>query len=112
MGVHDRAKIVEDYWRKLEAKADEILTAHASEVIAVAEALLVKYDMTGKECIEIIRSAANGNAEVDSESMLKALIEETIASANGKSEDVKATKKKSKSKAKAQQVLELEKEES
>jgi len=98
MGVNDRAKIVEEYWRKLEAKAEEILSAHASEVIAVAEALLVKHDMTGKECIEIIRSAANGTAEVDSESMLKALIEETIISGNGKSEEKVKAKRKSKTK--------------
>ena len=68
---------------------------------AVAHALLEKSDMTGKECIEIIQSAANGSTPVDSEHLLKELVEETIVSANGKSEE----KSKARTKRKANPKL-------
>ena len=35
-------------------------------------------DMTGRECIEVIHSAANGVEPVNSEDLLKELVEETI----------------------------------
>ena len=50
-----------------------------AEVHAVAQALLDRNDLTGKQCIEIIRSAANGSEPFDSENLLKALVEETIS---------------------------------
>lgn len=57
---------------------------------AVAQALLERNDLTGKECIEVIRTAASSDEVDDSEFLLKALVEETIVNAkngNGKSEE-------------------------
>jgi cell division protease FtsH len=102
-------KIIEKFWKKLEDKTAEILAAHSTEVHAVAKALLERGDMPGRDCIEIIRASANGNGEVDSEGMLKALVEETIftvsenseedASSNTEAESQPKTKAKTKSKS-------------
>jgi len=54
------------------------LFAHSAEVHAVAQELLEKNDLTGKQCIEVIRVAAVNSESVDSELLLKALVEETI----------------------------------
>jgi cell division protease FtsH len=54
-----RAKIVEKFWQQLEDQTETLLRAHLPEVEAVAQALLLKGDMTGKECVDIIRAAAN-----------------------------------------------------
>ena len=94
----EKVKLLEDFWIKLEMVTEQILVAHAPEVHAVAQALLERADMTGRQCIEIIRSAANGSVEVDSESMLKGLVEETIKSRNGFSEENMKAKRKSKTK--------------
>ena len=78
----NRTDIVEKFWRKLEEQTERILTDHAAEVHAVAQALLEHNDLTGKKCIEIIRAAAVAGTEtVDSENLLKALVEETIVTA-------------------------------
>ena len=94
----EKVKLLEDFWIKLEMVTEQILVAHAPEVHAVAQALLERADMTGRQCIEIIRSAANGSVEVDSEGMLKGLVEETIKSRNGFSEENMKAKRKSKTK--------------
>lgn len=52
---------VERYWQELEEKTEQILREHSAEVEAVAQALLIKGDLTGKECIQIITAAKNGN---------------------------------------------------
>ena len=57
----------------------------------MAQALLDQNDLTGKQCIEIIRSAANGSEPFDSENLLKALVEETIS--DGKPYEEKEEKK-------------------
>jgi cell division protease FtsH len=108
-----KTEAVEKLWKRLEEETEKVLVNHSAEVHAVAQALLERSDLTGRECIEVIKNAATAGTEgPDSEKLLKSLVEETIVSANGKSEkDVKATKKKSKSKAKAQEELELEEEE-
>jgi ATP-dependent Zn protease len=77
--VKEKTAIVEKFWRKLEDQTSQILSKHAPEVHAVAQALLDQNDLTGKQCIEIIRSAANGSEPFDSENLLKALVEETIS---------------------------------
>jgi cell division protease FtsH len=85
--VKDKTEVVEGFWRKLEEQTEQLLTKHAPEVHAVAQALLERNDMTGKQCIEIIRTASTVNETVDSEFLLKALVEETIVNGkNGKSE--------------------------
>jgi cell division protease FtsH len=47
----------DEYWARLEAQTEQILRDHAAEVHAVANALLERNDLTGKECIEIIENA-------------------------------------------------------
>jgi hypothetical protein len=109
-----KTESVEKLWRRLEEETEKVLANHSAEVHAVAQALLERNDLTGRECIEVIKSAATniGTDGPDSEKLLKLLVEETIVSANGKSEQaVKASKKKSKSKSKAKQPLDLEEEE-
>ena len=77
--MNQRNKIIEKFWKKLEDKTAEILTAHSAEVHAVAKALLERGDMPGRDCVAIIQAAAEeGNGEVDSEGLLKLLVEETI----------------------------------
>lgn len=80
----DKSEIVQKFWRKLEDQTTKMLTDHAAEVHAVAQALLDRSDLTGKQCIEIIQAAAaEGNSTFDSERLLKDLVEETIVSPNG-----------------------------
>jgi len=106
----ERVKFIENVWIKLEEKTSEILFAHSVEVHAIANALLERNDLTGKQCIEIIQSSATASniEKVDSELLLKALVEDTIAngkngknSKNGKSAD----KAKSKARPKANPKL-------
>src|SRR5688572_12997148 len=81
--VKEKTDIVERFWSKLEEQTEKILLKHAPEVHAVAQALLERNDMTGKQCIEIIRSvASHASPETYGENMLKELVEETII--NGK----------------------------
>jgi cell division protease FtsH len=93
-----RNEVVERFWAKLEEQTEQILAKHAAEVHAVAQALLERNDLTGKQCIEVIRAAAGENEPMDSETLLKALVEETIV--NGKNGNGKP-EKKAKSKRKA-----------
>jgi cell division protease FtsH len=81
----DKTEVVEKFWHRLEKQTENILLAHAAEVHAVAQALLDRNDLTGKQCIEIIRAAAVSSEAVDSELLLKSLVEETIIDGkNGK----------------------------
>ena len=99
-----RNEVVERFWAKLEEQTEQILAKHASEVHAVAQALLERNDLTGKQCIEVIRAAAGEDEPLDSESLLKALVEETIVSGkngNGKSEKKAKPKRKAAPKLKA-----------
>src|SRR4030095_11763959 len=108
----DKSKVAEELWEKLEENTENILKEHAPEVHAVAKALLEKGDLTGRQCIEIIRAAAGEVAPLDSEKMLKALVEETIISRNGKNghENGKSEKSKTKSKSKAKEKETIEAE--
>lgn len=85
--VKEKTEVVEKFWRKLEGKTSEILGKHSAEVHAVAQALLDRNDLTGKQCIEIIQSASNGDEPLDSEKLLKSLVEETIVIAKENEED-------------------------
>jgi cell division protease FtsH len=107
----EKTEVVEKFWRKLEDQTEQILVQHSAEVHAVAQALLDRNDLTGKQCIEIIRNAATGNSSVDSELMLKSLVDETMVTAkngNGKivdheeSETQTKPKRKTRAKTKAQ----------
>jgi cell division protease FtsH len=73
----NKAKIVEKFWQQLEDQTEQILRAHSKEVIAVAEALLKVGDMTGRECVEIIRTAAgeDGSQEI-AEKVLAEIVED------------------------------------
>ena len=100
--VKEKTEIVEKFWRKLEEQTEQILAKHAPEVHAVAQALLERNDLTGKQCIEIIHAAATSSEAVDSEFLLKTLVEETIVNGkNGKSETRPKSKRKTTSRAKA-----------
>ena len=90
----DKMEVVEKFWKKLEEQTEIILTKHSAEVHAVAQALLDRNDLTGRQCIEVIRAAATSTDAFDSENLLKTLVEDTIVSSNGKSEkNVKAKRK-------------------
>lgn len=98
----DKADIVQKFWRKLEDQTTKILSEHAPEVHAVAQALLDRSDLTGKQTIEIIKSAAAENTVFDSERLLKDLVEETIVTPNGEDKSEKKPRPKRKTKAKAE----------
>ena len=95
----DRTDVVEKFWRKLEEQTEQILLQHAAEVHAVAQALLDRNDLTGKQCIEVIRAASTSNESVDSELLLRSLVDETMV--NGKLVDKPKAKRKTKPKVKA-----------
>ena len=100
----DRTEVVEKFWRKLDEQTEQILSQHAAEVHAVAQALLERNDLTGKECISVIRAAAatSSSQPVDSEMLLKSLVDATMVNGkNGKSEEKPKAKRKTKPKAKA-----------
>jgi cell division protease FtsH len=101
----DRTEVVEKFWRKLEEQTDQILVQHAAEVHAVAQALLDRNDLTGKQCIEVIRSATANAQPVDSELLLKSLVDETMVNGHvvDKEEEKpkRSTRPKTKEKASA-----------
>ena len=97
-----RNEVVEKFWTKLEDQTEQILAKHAAEVHAVAQALLERNDLTGKQCIEVIRAAATDGETFDSELLLKSLVDETIVnSKNGNSEKKPKAKRKATPKLKA-----------
>ena len=100
-----RNDVIEVFWQKLEEQTEQILGKHAAEVHAVAQALLERNDLTGKECIEVIRTAASSDQVDDSESLLKALVEETIVRNNNHSNGKSAEKLNAKIKRKANSKL-------
>ena len=100
----DKTEVVEKFWRKLEEQTEQILAKHAPEVHAVAQALLDRNDLTGKQCIEVIRAAAVHEDGFDSEVLLKSLVDETIVNgkdSNGSSEKKAKPKRKAAPKLKA-----------
>jgi cell division protease FtsH len=88
-----RNEVVERFWAKLEDQTEDLLSKHAPEVHAVAQALLERNDLTGKQCIAVIRAAAEENEPLDSEALLKALVEETIVNGKNGNGDGKSEKK-------------------
>jgi hypothetical protein len=99
----DRTEVVEKFWRKLEEQTEQILLQHAPEVHAVAQALLDRNDLTGKQCIEVIRGAAlrNNTEPVNSELLLKSLVDETMVNGKVVDKPKPSAKRKTKPKAKA-----------
>jgi hypothetical protein len=100
---------VEKFWRKLEEQTEQVLLTHTPAVHAVAQALLDRNDLTGKQCIEIIQSVASSEQPLDSELLLKSLVEETIVNGstnngngngNGSTSEEEATGEPKKAKAK------------
>src|SRR5688500_212465 len=97
-----RNDVVEKFWTKLEDQTEQILAKHAPEVHAVAQALLDRNDLTGKQCIEVIRAAATSDESMDSELLLKSLVDETsVNGKNGKLKGKPKPKRKTVVKAKA-----------
>src|SRR5258706_12784630 len=47
----DKMEVVEKFWKKLEEQTEKILAKYSAEVHAVAQALLDRNDLTGKQCI-------------------------------------------------------------
>jgi hypothetical protein len=99
MGTFEgRASLVERFWQQLEEQTEQVLRAHAPEVHAVAETLLKKGDLTGKECVEIIkRTAAQDNRGTEGALVLEPLIAGVIAEtpgANGDQMEVETPKKR------------------
>ena len=82
-------------------QTEQILAKHAPEVHAVAQALLDRNDLTGKQCIEVIRAAAVHEDAFDSELLLKSLVDETIVSGKNGNNGNGTSEKKSKPKRKA-----------
>ncbi len=80
MGVNanfsDKSKIVEKFWQQLEDQTEQLLRIHSAEVEAVAQALLERGDLTGRECVEIIQNAMNGKNQASSDSMLNAIVDD------------------------------------
>ena len=102
--LEGRASLVEKFWQQLEEQTENILRAHAPEVHAVAKTLLIKGDLTGKECVKIIQEAAEeDNRETEGMRLLKPLVAGTIAESqgNGGKEGEKVTPKKRKVRSKA-----------
>ncbi len=58
-GIEGRIAMVEKFWQQLEDQTEQILRNRSAEVHAVAEVLLKKGDLSGKECIEIIRNSSS-----------------------------------------------------
>jgi cell division protease FtsH len=52
---------VEHFWKQAEEMTENMLRQHSDEVEAVAQALLERGDLTGKECLEIMVKVAHGN---------------------------------------------------
>jgi len=95
-----RNELIEKFWSRLEEQTSTVLWEHEAEVHAVAEALLKRNDLTGKECIEVIMQAGGNRESHNSEKLLKLLVEETIIQiengSNGKNGSSKKKKKSSK----------------
>ncbi|HLO27909.1 MAG TPA: hypothetical protein VK249_02165, partial [Anaerolineales bacterium] len=108
----EKTELVEKFWRKLEEQTEQILVKHSPEVHAVAQALLARNDLTGKQCIEVIRAAATNDEGLDSELLLKTLVEETIVNGsngkNGKSETSEDKEDKPKAKRKTKSSVNAE----
>lgn len=76
-GYNGRGKIVEKFWQQLEDQTEQLLRAHTVEVEAVAQALLDRGDLTGRECVEIIRKASGAEdpaKQPDPEKILTSLV--------------------------------------
>ena len=86
----EKTELVEKFWRKLEEQTAQVLETHSAEVHAVAQALLDRNDLTGKQCIQIIRAAASEDQHMDSELLLKSLVEETIVNGSNNGNGHKA----------------------
>ncbi len=72
---------IERFWEQAEEGVEKLLRQHAREVEAVAQALLAKGDLTGKECLEIMaRAAAQDGHREDGQSAVEALISEAVVS--------------------------------
>jgi cell division protease FtsH len=52
---------VDQFWEQAEEQVEQLLRNHSAEVEAVTQALLVRGDLTGKECLAIMAQAAQGN---------------------------------------------------
>lgn len=52
--------LIDRFWADCEEKVERLLRQHATEVEAVAQALLERHDLSGNEVIAIIEAARSG----------------------------------------------------
>lgn len=80
-----RGKIVEKFWQQLEDQTEHLLRVHSVEVEAVATALLERGDLTGRECVEIIRKASGveqSEVKPEAEKILSGIVSEVTGRTN------------------------------
>jgi hypothetical protein len=99
----DRTEVVEKFWRKLGEQTEQILVQHGAEVHAVAQALLDRNDLTGKQCIEVIRAATADAQPVNSELLLKSLVDETMVNGHVVDKEKEKPKPKRNTRAKTKE---------
>jgi cell division protease FtsH len=77
----------EHFWREVEEQTERLLRQHVAEIEALAQVLLEKGSLNGRECVEIIRLAAsrNGHQELVATTIeaLPAQIVEELSLPNG-----------------------------
>jgi cell division protease FtsH len=79
----DKAKIVEKFWQQLEDQTEQLIREHSLEVQAVADALLQRGDLNGRECVEIIQKAMNGEKSESTDKMLNAIVDDVTNKKEG-----------------------------
>ncbi|HLF26490.1 MAG TPA: AAA family ATPase [Anaerolineae bacterium] len=75
-----KSKEIERFWQQCEEGVERLLRTHTAEINAVAQALLERGDMSGQECVVIIREAAaakNGHQAVEGQ-LIEQLPEEIV----------------------------------
>lgn len=71
---------VERFWEQAEEGVEKLLRQHARQVEAVAQALLARGDLTGRECLEIMaRAAAQDGQRPEGQQAVEALVAEAVA---------------------------------
>lgn len=71
--AHDKEETLKRYWLTMEDATSRLLRRHWKEVTALAEELLVKNTMSGKEVIEVIEANQTAEALQESEIIPKTL---------------------------------------
>ena len=70
-------KEMKEFWKDAEVKIERLLRDHRAEVEAVANALLLKEDLSGKELVQIIQTHSPSNGRRADEA--EAVVEEAVS---------------------------------